>query len=233
MPAAEVLTRLRGGRLDVLRSPRFDAPPRHHDLRTAIAWTYQPLSGAEHELLRRLSVIGAPFEIADAEALAGSESADVLDGLSTLVDLHLVESASIRGIAYFELAPSIRDFAYEELSARCDLDATGRAWTSWLAERARSAASGVHASGPDIWWDWLDRHHDRLLHALQVCLTRQRADESLDLLGALAPQWVNRALEPAHRQLLERALDIAKDSTTHRAPWLRLGPGPRSLGCGY
>ena len=76
VPAAEVLTRLPSRRLDVLRSPRRDAPARHQDLRAAIGWTYQLLSLTEQDLLRRLSVIGAPFEVDDAEALAGDESAD-------------------------------------------------------------------------------------------------------------------------------------------------------------
>jgi predicted ATPase/DNA-binding CsgD family transcriptional regulator len=210
MPAGEVLARLPSARLDVLRSPRLDAPTRHQDLRAAIAWTYQSLSPAEQELLRRLSVIGASFEIDDAEALAGGESANVLDALSTLVDLHLVESTSMRDIAYFELPPSIRDFAYDDLTARGDLDGAEQAWTSWLAGRARVAGKALYAPNPDIWWDWLDRAHDRLVHALQVCLARHYAEEALDLLGALAPQWVNRALEPAHRQMLERAIEIAE-----------------------
>jgi predicted ATPase/DNA-binding CsgD family transcriptional regulator len=210
VPAAEVLTRLASSRLDVLRSPRHDAPTRHQDLRAAIGWTYELLSPTERDLLRRLSVIDAPFEVEDAEALAGNEFADVLDGLSTLIDLHLLEVMPVGEIATFELTPSIRDFAREELAAFGDLEATEGAWTSWLAGRARSAAKGLHAPNPDAWWDWLARAHDRLLHALQACLAGHRADEALDLLGALAPQWVNRALEPPYRQLLERAIDMAE-----------------------
>jgi predicted ATPase len=210
VPAAEVLTRLSSSRLDVLRSPRLDAPTRHQDLRAAIGWSYELLSPTERDLLRRLSVIDAPFEVDDAEALAGSEFADVLDGLSTLIDLHLVDGMPVGDVASFELTPSIRDFAREELAAFGDLDATERTWTSWLAGRARSAVKGLHAPNPDGWWDWLARAHDRLLHAHQACLVGHRADEALDLLGALAPQWVNRALEPTYHQLLEFAIDMAE-----------------------
>lgn len=210
VPAAEVLTRLPGRRLDVLRSPRGDAPARHQDLRAAIAWTYQLLSPSEQDLLRRLSTIGAPFEVDDAEALAGGESADVLDGLSTLVDLHLVEGMPVGDFASFELTPSIRDFAREELTALGDLETAEEAWTSWLAGRARSAAESLYSPNPDPWWDWLARAHDRLLHALQVCLARHRGDEALELLAGLAPQWVNRAVDPAYRELLERAIEMAE-----------------------
>ena len=50
----------------------------------------------------------------------------------------------------------------------------------------------------------------RLLRALQACLARELADEALDLLAALAPQWVLRALDPAYRGLLERAIEMAE-----------------------
>ncbi len=210
VPAAAVLTLLPSRRLNVLRAPRGDAPTRHQDLRAAIGWTYQLLPPPEQDLLRRLSVIGAPFEIDDAEALAGNESADVLDGLSTLVDLHLVEGMQVGDLASFELTPSIRDFAREELTAVGDHEATEGAWTSSLAGRARSAATSLYSPNPDAQWDWLARAHDRLLHALQVCLARNRTDEALELLNALAPQWVNRAADPAHRELLERAIEMAE-----------------------
>ena len=210
VPAAEVLTRLSSRRLDVLRSPRGDAPTRHQDLRAAIGWTYRLLSPSEQDLLRRLSVVGAPFEVDDAEALAGGDSADVLDGLSSLVDLHLVEGMAVGDLASFELTPSIRDFAREALIAVGDHEATEGAWTSWLAERARSAAQSLYSPNPDAWWDWLARSHDRLLHALQVCAARHRVDEALELLAALAPQWVNRAVDPAYRELLERAIEMAE-----------------------
>ena len=215
VPAAQVLARLPGARLDVLRSPRLDAPARHQGLRAAIGWTYQLLSLTEQGLLRRLSVIGAPFELDDAEALAGDEPGDPLDGLSTLVDLHLVEAMPVGDTASFELIPSIRDFAREELIALGDLEATEGAWASGLAGRARSAANALHAPDPDACWDWLDRAHDRLLHALQACMARERADEALDLLAALAPQWVLRALEPAHHQMLEHAIELAEARDNH------------------
>jgi predicted ATPase len=215
VPAAAVLTLLPGARLDVLRSPRIDAGPRHQDLRTAINWTYRLLSPTEQELLRRLSVIGAPFEIDDAEALAGDQPADILDGLSTLVDLHLVEDMPVGDIASFDLMSSIRDFARGDLIALSELEATEAAWTSSLTKRARLAANGLYAPDPDTCWQWLDRAHDRLLNALQASLSRQRADEALDLVAALAPQWVNRALDPAYTQLLERAIEMAEKQGNH------------------
>ena len=60
---------------------------------------------------------GAAFEIEDAEGLAATEPADVLDALSSLVDVHLLAPVSTDGHIRFELPPSVRDFASEQLKA--------------------------------------------------------------------------------------------------------------------
>ncbi len=117
LPAAALLARLPARRLDILRAPRPYSPARHHNIRAAIGWTYNLLPAAERDLLRRLSVVGAAFEIEDAEGLAATEPADVLDALSSLVDVHLLAPVSTDGHIRFELPPSVRDFASEQLKA--------------------------------------------------------------------------------------------------------------------
>jgi predicted ATPase/DNA-binding CsgD family transcriptional regulator len=210
VPAAEMLTRVSDHRLDALRSSLVDAPARHQDMRAAIGWTYQLLSPIQQDLLTRLSVVVGPFEVEDAEALGGMATVDVLDGLDSLVDLHLVEAVSDGDIARFELPLSIREFARNELIASGQLDPSQEVWTGWLAGRARSAAHGLHEIHPDGCWDWLARSHDRLLNALRCCLEEERVDEALDLLAGLAPIWANRALEPAHRRLFEQTIEMAE-----------------------
>ncbi len=116
-PARELVSRLTGQRLDVLRSARPDSPARHHDMRAAIGWTYNLLTGYEQRLLRRLAVADGAFDIDDAEALSDGDPADVLDALSALVDLHLIGPVAADGLARFEAPPSIRDFAMEELAS--------------------------------------------------------------------------------------------------------------------
>ena len=168
LPAAELLARLPSRRLDILRAPKPDSPARHHNIRAAIGWTYNLLPAAERDLLRRLSVAGAAFEIEDAEGLAAAEPADVLDALSSLVDVHLLTPTSADGYARFELAPSVRDFASEQLKACGDLAAVENRWLTWLAARARAAGSGLADPEPDAWWSWLEGAHDCLRIALQA-----------------------------------------------------------------
>ncbi len=210
LPAAELLARLPSRRLDVLRAPKADSPARHHDIRAAIGWTYNLLPAAERDLLRRLSVAGAAFEIEDAEALAATEPADALDALSSLVDVHLLTPVSADGYTRFELPPSVRDFASEQLKASGDLAAVENRWLTWLAARARAAGSGLTDPEPDEWWSWLEGAHDCLRIALQACLDAERTADALDLLTGLAPFWNARASHAAHTALLDKAIGLAQ-----------------------
>jgi len=209
-PAGELVTRLARQRLDVLRSTRPDAPARHHDMRAAIGWTYNLLTAFESRLLRRLSVAGGAFEIDDAEAIGDGALADVLDALATLVDLHLIDPISADGLARFELAPSIRDFASEELDSSGEAAAIEELWITWLAGRARDAGLALTSPSPDTWWTWLEASHDCLRNALQACLRSERAERALDLMTALAPYWGARASYSEHSRLLDRAIDLAE-----------------------
>ena len=210
LPAAEILARLPGRRLDVLRSSKPDSPARHHDIRAAIDWTYRLLPAAGRDLFRRLSVTGAGFEIDDAEALAATEPADVLDALSSLVDVHLLTPVAGDGYTRFELPPSVRDFASEQLKASGDLAAVENLWLTWLATRARAAGSGLNDPKPDEWWSWLEGAHDCLRIALQACLDAQHAADALDLLTGLAPFWNARASHAGHSALLDKAIGLAQ-----------------------
>jgi predicted ATPase/DNA-binding CsgD family transcriptional regulator len=210
LPAAELLARLPSRRLDMLRAPKPDSPARHHDIRAAIGWTYNLLPAAERDLLRRLSVAGGAFEIEDAEALAATEPADVLDALSSLVDVHLLSPVYADRYTRFELPPSVRDFASEQLKACGDLAAVENRWLTWLAARAGAAAAGLSDPEPDEWWSWLEGAHDCLRIALQACLDAQRGADALDLLTGLAPFWSARASHAAHTALLDRAVGLAQ-----------------------
>jgi predicted ATPase/DNA-binding CsgD family transcriptional regulator len=211
LPAADLASRLEQRRLDVLHSPRPGAPSRHHDMRAAIGWTYGLLSDFQRLLLRKLAVAGGTFDIDDVGAL-GDGAADVLDALSTLVDIHLVTPARAEGPARFELLPSIRDFAAEELAASGEAARTEDRWIGWLCGQARRAAAGITAQAPDAWWIWLEGAHDCLRNALQRCLDDGRAAEALDLAAGLAPYWDARAAHSAHSRLLDRAIDLGVES---------------------
>ena len=220
LPAGQLLTLLPGRRLDVLRVPVVDLPARHQELRAAIGWTYQLLPAFERRLLQRLSVVAGSFDIEGAESLSPSPSADVLDALSSLVDLHMVEPTSA-DTPRFELPPSIRDFGREELVASGEAAAVEEQWINWLVSQAKAAAAGVDSTGADTWWNWLEDEHDGLRRALETCLDTARANAALGLVAGLAPYWNNREPRPAHTQLLDRVIELAEGQQTDMADMAR------------
>jgi predicted ATPase/DNA-binding CsgD family transcriptional regulator len=214
LPAADLASRLARHRLDLLRSPRPDAPQRHHDMRSAIGWTYNLLTSFQRQLLRRLSVAGGTFGIDDAVALGDGELSGVLDALSALVDFHLVLPASSDGMARLELPPSIRAFMTEHLAASGEAADVEDRWIGWLAGQARKAARGISAEEPDSWWVWLEGAHDCLRNALQKCLECRCAEPALDIAASLAPYWDARAGHAAHSRLLDETIELASESGT-------------------
>lgn len=209
MPAADIVSRLTSGRLDVLRSARPGSPARHRDLRSAIGWTYGLLSGDERQLLARLSVAGGAFAIEDAEALDDGAAADVIDALSALVDFHLITPRAADDLARFELPPSVREFGAEELAATGETDQVQDIWLTWLAGRSRSAAAGLMSADPDAWWRWLRDAEDCLASAVQVALDSSRPELAAELLSGLLPYWNALGFHPAHHKLLDRAIGMA------------------------
>ena len=210
-PAGELMSRLARQRLDVLRSARPDAPARHRDMRAAIGWTYSLMTAFERRLLRRLAVAGGAFDIDDAEVLGDGDPVEALDALSSLVDFHLISPVDADGLARFEAAPSIRDFASEELASSGEAAEIQDRWITWLARRARVAATGLDGPTSDAEWAWLESSHDCLRNALHTCLDSRRADAALDIASGLAPLWHARASDSAHARLMNRAIDLADD----------------------
>lgn len=122
-------------RMSVLTTNVLDAPPRHRDLRTAIAWSYGLLAEREQAVFRRLSVLVGAFTIADAAAVAADlETTEVVE---SLLDKSLLRREADDGAeARFALLVSLREFAAEKLADAGEEDATRHRHAHWFAERS-------------------------------------------------------------------------------------------------
>ncbi|WP_179266563.1 ATP-binding protein [Asanoa hainanensis] len=93
-----------------------DLPDRQQTLDRTISWSYALLPPPAQDLLARLSVFAAPFTVDDVVAVCGSDSADVVHGLSRLLDSSLVGPAPRPdGRRGFQLLDPIRRFAAARL----------------------------------------------------------------------------------------------------------------------
>ncbi len=209
LPAAELLRRLDTAGLDVLRRRLDDAPERHHELRRTIAWTYQLIAPDEQRMLRRLSVISGTFDLDTVEALSSPmASADAIDRLAALVDLHLVDPIPGSDPARFHLPSSIRVFGRDELERSGEHVSVRTTHLALRARQARDAAIGVESDAEALWLNLLRADHDDLVAALETALGLERADEAIDLVAGLVPLWSTRGYYAAQERLVERTLEL-------------------------
>jgi predicted ATPase/transcriptional regulator with XRE-family HTH domain len=121
-----LLERLKRG-LSLLSDVRRDLDERQQTMRNTLAWSYDLLTPEEQCLFRRLAVFvgGCTPEIAEAVCAApeGAEplGIDVLGGLESLIDQHLVLQREETGESRFGMLHVIREFAREQLEASGEL----------------------------------------------------------------------------------------------------------------
>ncbi len=124
-------------RMSVLTSGPRDAPARHRDLRTAIAWSHDMLPDRDRAVFRRLSVFPGDWDLPGAEAVCAVP--DFLDVLDSLVDKSLVRRAGedVDGRARFTMLMSLREYAAEQLEELDEGRETRDRHARWFAGRAR------------------------------------------------------------------------------------------------
>ncbi|HWE60119.1 MAG TPA: helix-turn-helix domain-containing protein, partial [Chloroflexota bacterium] len=154
LPPAALLAQLEAQPLRVLTGGARDLPARQRTLRDTIAWSYELLPAAEQALFRRLSVFAAGYTLAAAEAVCRPAdvrddplaTAEVLDGLGTLADLHLLRVTAPRldaGEPRLDMLETIREYGREQLTASGELETLrARHAAHYLTWVEREAAPG-------------------------------------------------------------------------------------------
>jgi predicted ATPase/DNA-binding CsgD family transcriptional regulator len=120
------------GRLDralpLLRSRLRDVTPRQQTLEATLDWSYGLLDGDTRRQYERLSVFAGGFDLEAAQAVM--PDADVLGGLTTLVDHSLVlVGESVAGGARYRLLEPLRQYAaarFDDHADREEREATRR-----------------------------------------------------------------------------------------------------------
>ncbi len=187
------------GAFQLLTSGSRTALPRHRTLRGTMEWSHALLSPRDRTLLRRLSVFAGGFTLPAAEAVCADEvditTADVLDGVSSLVDKSLVLAESRGDDSRYRLLETVRQYARERLAEAGELPAIERTHAHYMTQIAERAAveleGGEHTRGLMA---RLVAEHDNLRTAAQWSLhgdplQDERGDVALRLSGALFWYW--------------------------------------------
>ncbi len=225
LPLQALLERLEH-RLQVLTGGPRDLPARQQTLRDTIAWSYDALSQEEQRLFRLIAIFagGCTLEaIEQVSRASGAENVLVLDGVTSLVDKHLLR-LSEQGYLEREnrrllMLETIREYRLEALEARGELEAIRQGHAAYYLRLAEEAE--VHLFGAEQlrWLDWLEREYDNLRAVLSWAMeqakgeeARQKPETALRLVGVLVRFWAVRGYPGEGRTWLERALARSEDS---------------------
>jgi predicted ATPase/DNA-binding CsgD family transcriptional regulator len=186
---------------------------RHRSLHDTLDWSYRLLGPREQAVLRRVSVFAAPFGLAAATEVAGSdpvEPARVADALARLAEHSLLAPvAGVGGTRYHALEP-VRQFGV----ARLDADGDQQARLRHLAWCRTEAAGLEHAdpAGPG-WREAFDAVAAEFRAALgwSAALPGVRADAAR-LAAALSGLLFTRGRLREAQQRYEQAAALAQDA---------------------
>jgi predicted ATPase/transcriptional regulator with XRE-family HTH domain len=225
-------------RLPVLTGGRRDLPARQQTLRNAIAWSYGLLSPDEQELFRRIGAFpsGATLEALDAfSQVAGGADLDLLSGLASLVDKHLVrETMSAAGTPRFSMLETIREFAGEMIAESDEAEVARDAVLAHVTAIARSGESAFRTwfYGPAAPSE-LDGEIGNIRLAFDIAADRNDADAFAQLYLGMSGYFFRRGLYQEAFDLGERAIELARNKALpHPVPvrLLNRHAGFRGLG---
>jgi predicted ATPase/DNA-binding winged helix-turn-helix (wHTH) protein len=227
-------------RLQVLKTGRRTALPRHRTLRATLDWSYDILSVEEQRLLRRLAVFAGNFGGKSAMAVAASADLDapnIGDHLADLAGKSLLVANVEGDDVQYRLLDTTRAYALEKLQESGEGNAVRRRHAQLCASWVRTA--NLEGSRSQA----LEKDIADVRAALDWCFSPD-GDTCLGvrLIAQSAILWFRLSFLDEYGRRVERALKVLGVTTTHdREVEMELnvilgelllyteGPGPRAV----
>ena len=201
-----------GSALD-LGSGAADLPARQRTLRDTLAWSEELLEPRQRALLAALSVFGAPWTVADAEAVAPPECPDVLDDLAVLVENSLVSPATIApGEPRFRLFDTVRAYASERLDAVRAREPAEEAFYRHMIDQIPAYALGVRSLEQARWRAELQLVWRDLSRAWAMAVERRDGERTAVAAQLAIALWLlgrNNEVE----ELMARSLELGAETS--------------------
>ncbi len=234
----QLLVKLSGARLAVLKGGRRDMPERHQTLLKTIQWSYNLLSSATQVWFARLGIFDGGWSLdaveAMMQALANSPRGDddefalsdsALDLLDSLFDNSLlVKPAATEAQERFTMLETLREYALGQLHERGEIECLRDWHTCYYLGLAEEAELGLRGAQQMAWLARLRAEQENFRAALRWSLEQARngqtlkmnasgaelcaTEVSLRLAGALRPFWEWQGYIVEARTWLEAALDL-------------------------
>ncbi|HEX7737221.1 MAG TPA: LuxR C-terminal-related transcriptional regulator [Ktedonobacteraceae bacterium] len=177
--------------LRLLAGGSRDAPPRQRTLRDSIEWSYNLLDEDEKLLLARLAVFRGGRSLSAIESICGEDlSIDVLDGLASLVDKHLVQQKETPDSEpRFVMLEMIQEYMRERLQTSGEEETMRGRHAVYFVEQAERAESEFRLAGFKQWSGRLEQDLENIRTVLSWSLSGGNVETGIRLAGALCLFW--------------------------------------------
>ncbi|TWJ11703.1 putative ATPase [Stackebrandtia albiflava] len=159
----------------------------HRTLRAVVDWSWDLLSEAERDLLRRLSVFSGGVSLEAAERVCADEEA-VFELLTALTEKSLL-LAHDEGTPRYRMLNTIREYAAQRLDEAGDTETARRAHLAHVTELAETADPHLRQATQLEWLAVLETEHDNIAAALREAVARGWAAEAMRLVAAAGWYW--------------------------------------------
>lgn len=234
----QLLDKLTGARLAVLRGGRRDVPERHQTLLKTIQWSYNLLTPTAQAWFARLGIFDDGWSLdaieAMMQALADSSGGDddelalsdsALDLLDTLFDNSLlVKPATTETLGRFTLLETLREYALGQMKERGEIERLRDWHACYFLGLAEEAELGLRGAQQLAWLARLRAEQENFRAALRWSLEQASngntlkmnvsgaelcaIEVSLRLAAALRPFWEWQGNMIEGRHWLETALEL-------------------------
>jgi predicted ATPase/DNA-binding CsgD family transcriptional regulator len=193
--------------LSLLSAGPQDAPLRQRTLRNTIQWSYDLLQPEEKQLLRYLSVFSGGFTLSAAKQVF-PHAPYVLDGITSLIDMSLLQSRSDHSEPRFSMLVMIREFADEQLAHNGEKTTAQQAHAHTFLTLAETAVPHLRGNQQEQWLNQLEQEHDNLRAALRWALESKDVETAVRLGTALWQFWLLHGYLNEGHQWLERIYNL-------------------------
>jgi predicted ATPase/DNA-binding winged helix-turn-helix (wHTH) protein len=197
-------------RFRLLTRGRRTALPRHQTLRATLDWSHELLAEPERVLLRRLAVFAGAFNLEAVGAVVASAetaSADVVDGISSLVAKSLVVADVDHASPRYRLLDTTRAYALEKLAEGGEQEQFARRHAEYYRDSFERAEAELEMRPTADWLGDYARQIDNLRAALGWAFSPGGDVEiGVTLTAAATPLWMLLSLFEECRDRVEHAL---------------------------
>jgi predicted ATPase/transcriptional regulator with XRE-family HTH domain len=211
LASQELLTRLGEHPLDVVISKNPDINQRQRTLRNTIAWSYDLLDIQEQQLFRRLCVFAGSLNLERVEAVysaLGESALYVWDGVESLLDKSLLQSAEQEGEGRLRLLETIREYGLECLEASGEAEVVRQAYAEYYLTLVEETELQLKSVQQIMWLERMEQEQQNLRAALNWFIEHEKAELALRFCGALWWFWRLHGYWSEGRRWLEASLGL-------------------------